>query len=133
MSPPLSRLSLFVSLCVLGGALTQTFGVPYATPNYATLGSPSWPSSSAWSSLNATCGGRLQALRPWAAVCYQDDPLYDPNACQTVLSDYKSDVAVSLALPSFTRKLKIPRSARLLLPLSSGQTGRAVAMTMDAH
>ncbi|KAF8554875.1 FAD-binding domain-containing protein [Imleria badia] len=93
MSPPLSRLSLFVSLSVSSRALTQRFGVPYAIPNYATLGSASWPSDSAWSSLNATCGGRLQALRPWAAVCYHDDPLYDPNACQTVLSNYKSDIA----------------------------------------
>ena len=47
-----------------------------------------------WAALNTTLGGRLQALRPWAAVCYTEDPLYDTAKCMAVMSNYTNDHAV---------------------------------------
>ncbi|KAH0836360.1 hypothetical protein J3R83DRAFT_7913 [Lanmaoa asiatica] len=83
-------LSLIVSLSLVAGAFAQV--PPYADPNQVTLGTSSWPGASTWAALNSTLGGRLQALRPWAAVCYIEDPLYDPAECTTVLSNYTNDV-----------------------------------------
>lgn len=107
--------SLFVSLCLVASAFAQvpqdpyavpsyhvlraheqTLEAPYAVPNYVTLDSSAWPSASAWATLNATLGGRLQTLRPWAAVCYAEDPLYDPVKCKTVLSNYTNDHTVRI-------------------------------------
>ncbi|KAF8142138.1 hypothetical protein EV363DRAFT_1249340 [Boletus edulis] len=101
------HLSIFLPLCLVAGALAQIPQDPYAipeflatetreqasytNPNYVTLGSPSWPSASRWETLNSTLGGRLQTLRPWAAVCYIEDPLYDPDKCKTVLSNYTNE------------------------------------------
>ncbi|KAG6374632.1 hypothetical protein JVT61DRAFT_3996 [Boletus reticuloceps] len=104
------HLSILLPLCLVAGALAQIPQDPYAipeflatetreqaheasykNPNYVTLGSPSWPSASSWETLNSTLGGRLQALRPWAAVCYTEDPLYDPDKCKTVLSNYTNE------------------------------------------
>ena len=115
MSPPSPRLSLFVSLCLVAGSLAQIPHAPYAVPNYlvpgvreqileppyvirnyVTLESSTWPSASTWAALNGTLGGRLESLRPWAAVCYTGDPLYDPVKCKTVLSNYTNEYTVSL-------------------------------------
>ncbi|KAF8433267.1 hypothetical protein L210DRAFT_3763652 [Boletus edulis BED1] len=101
------HLSIFLPLCLVAGALAQIPQDPYAIPeflatetreqasytnsNYVTLGSPSWPSASSWETLNSTLGGRLQTLRPWAAVCYIEDPLYDRDKCKTVLSNYTNE------------------------------------------
>lgn len=117
MPPPSPVLSLFVFLRLLVGALAQLpqdpFAVPsysvpgtqeqvvleapYAVPNYVTLESSSWPTASTWATLNSTLNGRLQALRPWAAVCYTEDPLYDSEKCKTVLSNYTNEHTVGLS------------------------------------
>ena len=81
-------------------SLAQILEAPYAVPNYITLESSAWPSTSTWVALNSTLDGRLQALRPWAAVCYTEDPLYEPVKCKTVLSNYTNDQTVSLLLLS---------------------------------
>ncbi|KAG9318947.1 hypothetical protein JVU11DRAFT_1062 [Chiua virens] len=78
----------FASLYLAAGALAQIFEDPYTSQSYYAAGNFSWPSASAWTVLNDTVSGRLQALRPWAAVCYTDDPLYDLVECQAVLSGY---------------------------------------------
>jgi hypothetical protein len=115
-------LSLFVSSCLVSGSLAQILQAPYAepnylvpgaseqileapyaVPNYVTLESYAWPSAPAWAALNSTLGGRLQALRPWAAVCYTEDLLYDPVKCKTVLSNYTNERTVRLVSLSGSR------------------------------
>ncbi|KAF8555560.1 FAD-binding domain-containing protein [Imleria badia] len=76
--------------------MAQTLQAPYAIPNFASLSSNTWPAASAWVSLNNSVGGRLQALRPWAAVCYTSDPLYNAKECQPVLSGYGNDTQASV-------------------------------------
>ena len=112
---PSPCLSLFVSSCLVAGSLAQTLQAPYAGPNYlvpgareqiledpyavsnyVTLESSAWPPAPTWAALNSTLRGRLQALRPWAAVCYTEDPLYDPVKCKTVLSNYTNEHTVCL-------------------------------------
>ncbi|KAF9226959.1 FAD-binding domain-containing protein [Gyrodon lividus] len=66
---------------------------PYAVPKFASPSSPNWPSASSWDALNRSVSGKLQTLRPWAAVCYSSDPLFDPETCQTVLAGYANDTA----------------------------------------
>ncbi|KAN0091547.1 hypothetical protein V8E55_005113 [Tylopilus felleus] len=90
---PSPTLPYSISLCLVAGALAQTLQDPYAIPNYVTLGSSSWPDELGWAALNTTLGGRLQALRPWAAVCYTEDPLYDTAKCMAVMSNYTNDHA----------------------------------------
>ncbi|KAF8434533.1 hypothetical protein L210DRAFT_3649035 [Boletus edulis BED1] len=48
-------------------AIAQVLQAPYAIPTFTSLSSGAWPSDSEWDSLNRSVGGRLQALRPWAA------------------------------------------------------------------
>ena len=92
-SQPARRTPLTIAL---GIAMAQALQVPYAVPNFTSLSSSSWPSSSEWASLNDSVSGRLQALRPWAAVCYTSDPLYNADECQSVLSGYTNDTQASL-------------------------------------
>ncbi|CCM05592.1 uncharacterized protein FIBRA_07820 [Fibroporia radiculosa] len=73
------------------GGQAQTLQAPYATPTYVTPSSAQWPSSATWASLNTSLDGRLSTLRPWAAVCYEGDPLFDAIACQAVISGYGVD------------------------------------------
>ncbi|KIJ66529.1 hypothetical protein HYDPIDRAFT_26869 [Hydnomerulius pinastri MD-312] len=80
----------FLSFCAATG--TVALEPPYAVPNFAAPGSSSWPSPAAWQALNTSVEGRLEALTPWAAVCYTSDPLFDPTKCQTVLSNYNDDI-----------------------------------------
>jgi hypothetical protein len=85
------------------GASEQILEAPYAVPNYVTLESSAWPSAATWAALNSTLSGRLQALRPWAAVCYTEDPLYDQGNCKTVLSNYTNERTVRLVSLSGSR------------------------------
>ena len=122
MPSPSRCLPLFVSSSLVAGSLAQILQAqyavpnslvpgareqiledPYAVPNYVTLGSSAWPSQPTWAALNSTLGGRLQALRPWAAVCYTEDPLYDPVECETVLSSYTNEHTVS-RVPLFSSR-----------------------------
>ncbi|KIJ69686.1 hypothetical protein HYDPIDRAFT_104282 [Hydnomerulius pinastri MD-312] len=73
---------------------------PYAVPSFASPSSHNWPSASAWEALNTSVSGKLQALRPWAAVCYSYDPLFDPEKCQTVISGYDNDTVREQAPPA---------------------------------
>ena len=79
-----------VLIAASGVAMVQSLQPPYAIPTFATLSS-NWPSNYEWAALNSSVGGRLQALRPWAAVCYTSDPLYDVEACKLVLAGYNND------------------------------------------
>ncbi|KAJ5895688.1 hypothetical protein N7495_007379 [Penicillium taxi] len=47
---------------------------------------PSWPSTSDWSSLNSTVGGRLVATVPIGSPCHA--PNYDEAACATLQADW---------------------------------------------
>ena len=147
MASPSPFLSLLVSSCLVAeslaqilqdsyalpnylvpGAGEQMLEAPYAVPNYVTLESFVWPSTSTWAALNTTLGGRLQALRPWAAVCYTEDPLYDPVKCKTVLSNYTNEHTVSLQVVSLSGSISYPLVSVKALHLHfSGRTGRAAA------
>lgn len=70
---------------------TTALQAPYGTPEFVSLSSKQWPSASKWASLNASLGGRLDILRPWAAVCYSSDTLFNYEECQTVLKGYDND------------------------------------------
>lgn len=74
---------------------TTALQAPYNTPEFVSLSSNSWPSASEWGSLNASLAGRLEVLRPWAAVCYSSDPLFDNEKCQAVLTGYDNDTMAS--------------------------------------
>ena len=128
-----SFLSLFVSLSLVARALPQILQAPYTIPSYVTLQDSSWPTPSTWAALNSTLGGRLRALRPWAAVCYTNDPLYDLAKCKTVLSSYTNDHTVSLiqlTLNSFDDPLV---SVKAFLQHFFGQTGRAAVTVTGVH
>ncbi|KIJ69685.1 hypothetical protein HYDPIDRAFT_78799 [Hydnomerulius pinastri MD-312] len=84
-----ATIALFLSCATVESALLEA---PYAIPTYVSLGSPDWPLAPQWESLNSSLGGKLEALRPWAAVCYTSDPLYDPEKCQAVISNYNNDL-----------------------------------------
>jgi hypothetical protein len=79
---------------------TTALQAPYNTPTFVSLSSNNWPSDSKWRSLNASLGGRLEVLRPWAAVCYSSDPLFDYEECQAVLTGYDNDTMASQTLIS---------------------------------
>lgn len=84
------------AVIILSPLLFSTSGIanlqaPYDTPEFVSFSSKKWPSASEWASLNASLGGRLENLRPWAAVCYSSDPLFDYDECQTVLTGYDND------------------------------------------
>ena len=49
---------------------------------------PCWPSAKSWSAFNATVGGRLQALTPWAAPCYANSPSANDAACAPIKAQY---------------------------------------------
>ena len=93
-------------------AMAYTLQPPYAVPTFASLSSSTWPDYSEWASLNASVGGRLQALRPWAAVCYTSDPLYNAEECQSVLLGYKNDTQVCFNMDYVLRILTPGMSAR---------------------
>ncbi|EGO02333.1 hypothetical protein SERLA73DRAFT_159274 [Serpula lacrymans var. lacrymans S7.3] len=98
-----SSCSLF--FLALGSRLSYALQPPYAIPNFVSL-SDDWPATSQWDILNATLNGRLSALRPWAAVCYTSDLLYNVEECQAVLSGYDNDItregiASALLWPNF--------------------------------
>ncbi|KAL4898509.1 hypothetical protein BDV59DRAFT_190246 [Aspergillus ambiguus] len=49
---------------------------------------PCWPSDSEWASLNESVSGRLIRTVPVASVCYPSEPAYDPEACQSIRSNW---------------------------------------------
>ncbi|KAG9113669.1 hypothetical protein FRC07_007765 [Ceratobasidium sp. 392] len=55
---------------------------------FCTASQECWPSSSVWSSFNASVGGRLVAPRPPAWPCH--DPDYDEAACQNVKANWNN-------------------------------------------
>jgi len=54
----------------------------------ASQGSPSWPSDSQWSSLNASVSGRLLKPPPPGAVCHPGQPTYNNASCPAVQSGW---------------------------------------------
>ncbi|KAJ8595775.1 FAD-binding domain-containing protein [Rhizopogon salebrosus TDB-379] len=93
---------------------TTALQAPYNTPTFVSLSSNNWPSDSKWRSLNASLGGRLEVLRPWAAVCYSSDPLFDYEECQAVLTGYDNDTMASQTLISNHENLRENVSSALL-------------------
>ncbi|KIJ69682.1 hypothetical protein HYDPIDRAFT_142171 [Hydnomerulius pinastri MD-312] len=69
------------------------FQHPFDIEGYVRPIHANWPSQVQWQSFNESLGGRLEALRPWAAVCYSSDPLFDYTDCEEVLSGYDNDHA----------------------------------------
>ncbi|KAG6373897.1 hypothetical protein JVT61DRAFT_6050 [Boletus reticuloceps] len=129
--PQLIRKILFFAAPII--AIAQVLQAPYATPTFASLSSGAWPSDSEWASLNRSIGGRLQALSPWAAVCYTSDLLYDAEECQLVLSGYDNDTQacfqyIVCCIPS----CEIDSSAKQFPRRFCGQTGSLVATAKAA-
>ena len=100
----LMRKTLFIVAPAM--AMAYTLQAPYAVPTFASLSSNTWPDYSEWASLNRSLDGRLQTLRPWAAVCYTSDSLYNAEECQSVLSGYRNDTQVCLDINCVIRKLR---------------------------
>lgn len=53
-------------------------------------GDDCWPSLEAWNALNSSVEGRLIRGIPPASVCYPQEPNYNPQACQKVVSKWSS-------------------------------------------
>ncbi|KAH7887250.1 hypothetical protein F5I97DRAFT_2007649 [Phlebopus sp. FC_14] len=89
----MSNFAFFSVLALtFASATATTLQSPYAIPTYANTDDTTWPAASKWEALNCSVGGKLEALRPWAAVCYTSDPWYDPEKCQAVLNNYNNDL-----------------------------------------
>jgi hypothetical protein len=58
----------------------------------ASLGSPGWPSASAWAALNESISGRLLEPPPPGAVCHSDQPTYNAATCPAVQADWATAV-----------------------------------------
>lgn len=56
---------------------------------------PSWPSSSAWQTLNATISGRLVTPTAPAAACRPDDPAFSNLTCYAVNSQWRNTSRVA--------------------------------------
>ena len=119
----LSLMRKFLLFAAPGIAMVQALQRPYAIPTFATLSS-NWPSASAWAALNSSVGGRLQALRPWAAVCYTSDPLYNAEACRSVLAGYDNDTQA--CIPCIRRHVTL-----LKYPLASSARSSPCGTSMD--
>jgi len=75
-------------------------------------GDHNWPSDDAWSKLNDLSGGRLIAdPTPLAAVCYPDQPSYDPIKC------------ASYTTPEWQRSyIHMGDSIEMMSPVAQGMT-----------
>ncbi|GJD03912.1 FAD binding domain protein [Colletotrichum higginsianum] len=51
-----------------------------------------WPSDAEWEAFNATITGNLIRTVPPGSVCYPDEPNYDSEACDAVISGWSSSV-----------------------------------------
>lgn len=124
------KTAVWLSLFVFTSG-TAALQAPYNTPEFVSLSSDSWPSASKWQSLNASLGGRLEILRPWAAVCYFSDPLFDYGKCQAVLTGYDNDTTASQTpVLLILQTLTIPPifiSAKACRRLCYGQIGKHAA------
>lgn len=89
---PLASNALVAALAAYALAVHARAQLTPAVPTYVTLADPDWPDADAWAALNSSVSGKLSALRPWAAVCYAEDPLFDQAACQSVLQDYSNNL-----------------------------------------
>jgi len=58
----------------------------------ASLGSPDWPSASAWTKLNDSISGRLLQPPPPGAVCHLGQPTYNNATCPTVQTEWYTAV-----------------------------------------
>ena len=58
----------------------------------ASLGSPDWPSVSAWTKLNDSISGRLLQPPPPGAVCHLGQPTYNNATCPTVQAEWYTAV-----------------------------------------
>jgi hypothetical protein len=56
----------------------------------ASLGSPDWPSFSAWAALNDSISGRLLQPPPPGAVCHPDQVTYNAQICPTVIEAWST-------------------------------------------
>lgn len=120
-----------------GIAMAQTLQPSYAIPTFASLSHSNWPSDSKWAALNNSVGGLLQTLRPWAAVCYSSDPLYNGEECQSVLARYVNDTEVCLfiCIVCCARGWDVDLdyfSAKKFLRHFCGRTGRRAVITRAA-
>lgn len=89
-SIPLLVLSLLPAASAASAARCKAF------PNTS-----SWPAASRWSALNSAVSGRLETVRPPAAVCYETFdgvPSYDAAKCQAYTAGFY-DTDVHLASP----------------------------------
>ncbi|KAH7410678.1 putative isoamyl alcohol oxidase [Cadophora sp. MPI-SDFR-AT-0126] len=70
------------SVVVAASAIASQASTTLAATCHALPGDASWPSTSTWSALNSTVGGRLVATVPIGSVCH--DPTYDAAACASL-------------------------------------------------
>ena len=83
---PFTVVLFLVQLISLTNA-NHTQHKPHSTCK-STPDSPSWPSPSAWASLNHTLSGRLFQPVPPGAVCHPNQPSYNPSTCPTIQAEW---------------------------------------------
>ncbi|KAE8360448.1 hypothetical protein BDV27DRAFT_148700 [Aspergillus caelatus] len=84
---------------------------------------PCWPSDLEWASLNETISGHLIRTVPLAAVCYQTEPVYDPEACTTVLANWSTSAFHSADPTSIDDPMWANNSCNPIYPNGTSLTG----------
>jgi hypothetical protein len=94
-------------------ALTDA-GQSSPTPSCkASLGSPDWPSASAWAALNHSVAGRLLQPPPPGAVCHPGQVTYNAQTCPAVMEAWPTiffheDNPVSVAWNNWSNDSCLP-------------------------
>lgn len=76
-------------------------------------GTPNWPSSHAWASLNKSLGGRLISPSPPGAVCHPGQATYNETQCAEVIKgwstyDWHTNSPVSVMWDQYTNDTCLP-------------------------
>jgi hypothetical protein len=111
MKTPPSEMLFALALLPLALAQTQ---VPQCK---RIPGSENFPSLEVWAELNQTVQGRLIRPSPPGAVCFPDQPTYNPILCPAVQYSWSSDYfhgadPVSVAWNNFNNDTCLPLPAR---------------------
>ena len=82
--------SVLSLILVFNNGNVQAAGVNYGGRKYCALGDSCFPSATELAAFNRSVSGQLHVERPIGAICYPDDPVYNPMTC-AIQSDSSSD------------------------------------------
>ena len=77
---------LISALALIGGWTASVAADCKNTP-----GSPGWPNTGEWQSLNTTLGGRLLNVVPPGAVCHPGQPTFNNASCASALAGWVTE------------------------------------------